>query len=83
MSHCTLCLEFIHATHMHRLFLMNLSVLDLDSQCSRRSSVFAALCNFLHQPFDSLWIYFMDTKKAYSAVLLSVLNVSGEKKQLT
>lgn len=67
----------------NRLLLTNLLILDLDSQHSRRSAAFADLCNFLPRPFDSLWIYFMGINKAYSAVLLSVLNTSGEKEKQT
>lgn len=65
------------------LLLTNLLILDLDSQHSRRSAAFAVLCNFLPWPFDSLWIYFMGINKAYSAVLLSALNISGEKEKQT
>lgn len=79
MSHCTLCLEFIHAMSMHCLLLTNLLILDLDSQHSRRSTAFAALPSLLHQPFVSLWIYFMDINKVDSGVLLNVINIGGGK----
>lgn len=74
----------VHSRHAHASLASNKLVdSGFEFTMFKGSAVFAASYSFLHQPFDSLWIYFVDINKAYSAVLLSELNISGEKKQQT